>query len=131
MLYDLHEFQRAFLNPLAAFTEHGSQLFSHPYSPLAYTPVSRQIAASYSLVHRLGKEYEKPAWGLHATEINDRNVAVQDHIVLRKPFCNLVHFERDAHRPDDPVVLLVAPLSGHHATLLRDTVKALLPNHNV
>lgn len=131
MLYDLHEFQRAFLNPLAAFTEHGSQLFSHPYSPLAYTPVSRQIAASYSLVHRLGKEYEKPAWGLHTTDIEDRHVAVQDRIVLRKPFCNLVHFERDAHRPDDPVVLLVAPLSGHHATLLRDTVKALLPNHNI
>lgn len=131
MLYDLHEFQRAFLNPLAAFTEHGSQLFSHPYSPLAYTPVSRQIAASYSLVHRLGKEYEKPAWGLHTTKINGRNIAVQDRVVLHKPFCNLVHFERDARRPNDPVVLLVAPLSGHHATLLRDTVKALLPNHNI
>ncbi|ROT44627.1 polyhydroxyalkanoate depolymerase [Pusillimonas sp. NJUB218] len=131
MLYDLHEFQRAFLNPLAAFTEHGSQLFSHPYSPLAYTPVSRQIAASYSLVHRLGKEYEKPAWGLHTTKINGRDVAVQDRVVLHKPFCNLVHFERDTLRPNDPVVLLVAPLSGHHATLLRDTVKALLPNHNI
>ena len=60
MLYDLHELQRAFLSPLAAFTETGSQLFSNPYSPFAYTPVSRHLAATYELVHRLGKEYEKP-----------------------------------------------------------------------
>lgn len=132
MLYDFHEFQRTFLNPLAYFTEQGSQLFSHPYSPLAYTPVSRQIAASYSLVHRLGKEYEKPQWGLPSTTIQGETVAVQDEIVLEKPFCKLVHFKREV--PDsinDPVVLIVAPLSGHYATLLRDTVKELLPNHNI
>ena len=132
MLYDFHEFQRTFLNPLAYFTEQGSRLFSHPYSPLAYTPVSRQIAASYSLVHRLGKEYEKPQWGLTSTTINGETVAVHDEAVLEKPFCKLVHFKRDV--PDsvkDPVVLIVAPLSGHYATLLRDTVKALLPNHNI
>lgn len=132
MLYDFHEFQRTFLNPLSYFTEQGSQLFSHPYSPLAYTPVSRQIAASYSLVHRLGKEYEKPQWGLPSTTIQGETVAVYDEIVLEKPFCKLVHFKRDI--PDsvkDPVVLIVAPLSGHYATLLRDTVKALLPNHNI
>ena len=132
MLYDFHEFQRAFLNPLAYFTGQSSQLFSHPYSPLAYTPVSRQIAASYSLVHRLGKEYEKPQWGLTSTEINGQTVAVRDETAFEKPFCKLVHFKRDVPAgTQDPVVLLVAPLSGHHATLLRDTVKALLPNHNV
>lgn len=131
MLYDFHEFQRAFLNPLAYFTGQSSQLFSHPYSPLAYTPVSRQIAASYSLVHRLGKEYEKPTWGLESTLINEQPVTVRDTVALHKPFCDLVHFERDTDTSNDPVVLLVAPLSGHHATLLRDTVKALLPNHNI
>lgn len=133
MLYDLHELQRSFLTPLAAFTDTGSQLFSHPASPLAYTPVSRQIAATYELIHRIGKTYEKPAWGLGHTEIDNRRVTVGEHIVLRKPFCNLLNFRRlgAGARTQDPRVLLVAPMSGHHATLLRDTVRALLPAHDV
>ncbi len=133
MLYDLHELQRSFLTPLASFTDQGSQIFSHPYSPFAYTPMSRQIAATYELVHRLGKDYEKPAWGLDSTLIADQDVAVSEDTVLAKPFCNLVHFQRATpiDRPADPRVLLVAPLSGHHATLLRDTVRSLLPAHDV
>ena len=133
MLYDLHELQRSFLTPLSAFTDTGSQLFSHPYSPFAYTPLSRHIAAGYELIHRLGKDYEKPAWGLDSTQVDGKRVAVHDKAVLHKPFCDLVHFQRKlpADRPADPKVLLVAPLSGHHATLLRDTVKALLPKHDI
>jgi len=133
MLYDLHELQRSFLTPLSAFTDTGSQIFSHPYSPLAYTPFSRHIAAGYELIHRLGKDYEKPEWGLDSTQVDGRNVTVRERVVLHKPFCNLVHFQRrvPANRPSDPKVLLVAPLSGHHATLLRDTVRALLPSHEV
>ena len=133
MLYDLHELQRTFLNPLASFTESGSQLFSHPYSPLAYTPVSRHMAAAYELIHRLGKDYEKPLWHLDQTRVDGRNVAVTVQTVVQKPFCQLIHFQRDlpAKRAGDPRVLLVAPLSGHHATLLRDTVRALLPQHEV
>lgn len=133
MLYDLHELQRAFLNPLSRFTDSGSLLFSHPYSPLAYTPVSRQIAATYELVHRLGKDYEKPKWHLNHTQVDGQEVAVTVDPVLQKPFCNLIHFKRalPAGRSADPRVLLVAPLSGHHATLLRDTVRALLPAHEV
>lgn len=133
MLYDLHELQRAFLNPLARFTDSGSLLFSHPYSPLAYTPVSRHIAAAYELVHRLGKTYEKPAWGLDITEVDGAPANVTIETVHRKAFCNLIHFRRDipAERPADPRVLVVAPLSGHHATLLRDTVRSLLPQHDV
>lgn len=133
MLYDLHELQRSFLTPLAAFTDTGSQIFSHPYSPFAYTPVSRQIAATYELVHRLGKDYEKPAWGLGTTEINGEQVAVVEETVLHKPFCNLIHFKREKSSDvaGDPRILLAAPLSGHHATLLRDTVRALLPNHEI
>ncbi|HWK72169.1 MAG TPA: polyhydroxyalkanoate depolymerase [Burkholderiaceae bacterium] len=132
MLYDLHELQRSFLTPLAAFTDTGSQLFSHPYSPFAYTPVSRQIAATYELVHRLGKDYEKPQWMLAHTAIDGKQVAIEEQPVLKKPFCQLIHFRRlNQAKRDDPRVLLVAPLSGHHATLLRDTVRALLPSHEV
>ena len=130
MLYDLHELQRSLLAPFTAFTETGSLLFSNPYSPLAYTPLSRQFAAAYELAHRVGKDYEKPAWNLPVTPIGGRDVAVHEDIALALPFCRLVHFRRETRRRD-PQVLLVAPLSGHHATLLRDTVRALLPNHDV
>jgi len=133
MLYQLHEIQRAFLTPIAAFTDLGSQLFSNPFSPLAYTPLSRQIAASYELVHRIGKEYEKPAWQLPTTDVGGKTVAVTERVAVAKPFCNLIHFERatPTGHPADPRVLLVAPLSGHHATLLRDTVRTLMPEHDV
>lgn len=133
MLYQLHEMQRAFLTPFAAFTDAGSQLFSSPYSPLAYTPISRQMAAGYELMTRIGKEYQKPAWNLPATDINGKSVRVTEAVALDRPFCRLVHFHRDVRAAgrDDPKVLLVAPLSGHHATLLRDTVRALLPAHDV
>jgi len=133
MWYNLHELQRAVLEPFAAFTDTSSKLFSHPYSPLSYTPVSRQIAASYELMYRLGKEYEKPAWGLPETTINDETVAIEERLVANRPFCRLLHFQREGseNRPADPRILLVAPLSGHHATLLRATVNELLPNHEV
>ncbi|HBI83047.1 polyhydroxyalkanoate depolymerase [Orrella sp. NBD-18] len=134
MLYQLHEMHRAMMSPLAAFTDVGSKLFSHPASPLAYTPMARQLAAGYELVHRLGKKYEKPEWQLPFTEINGRSVAVNEETVHQLPFCNLVYFKRDVAekiRRADPKILVVAPMSGHHATLLRDTVRALLPNHEV
>lgn len=133
MLYQLHEMQRAFLTPFAAFTDAGSQLFSSPYSPLAYTPISRQMAAGYELMTRIGKEYQKPAWNLPTTEIKGKSVRVIEGVAMDKPFCRLLHFQRNVRHAgrDDPKVLLVAPLSGHHATLLRDTVRALLPAHDV
>ena len=133
MLYNLHELQRSFLTPLAAFTGTGSQLFSNPYSPLAYTPFSRQMAAMYELVHRLGKDYEKPQWGLNQTKVNGKLVNVTEQTVVQKNFCNLIHFQREtaSQAKGDPKILLVAPLSGHHATLLRDTVRALITSHEV
>ena len=104
-----------------------------PTVPFAYTPISRQLAAGYELMTRIGKEYQKPAWGLPATEIDGKSVRITEAVALDKPFCRLVHFHRDVRHASqkDPKVLLVAPLSGHHATLLRDTVRALLPAHDV
>lgn len=133
MLYHLHEIQRAILTPFAAFADSAAQFYTNPYSPLAYLPQARRIAAGFDLMHRLGKHYAKPEWEIHETEINGRSVAVTPEVVLEKPFCKLVHFKRArrAGDPAEPVVLLVAPLSGHHATLLRDTVRGLLPNHEV
>lgn len=131
MLYHLHELHRRVWNPLSVWAQAASQMFSNPYSPFAYTPLSRRLAAGYDLLHRLGKDYEKPAFGLHSTTIDGVDVPVAEQVVVEKPFCRLLHFERAGKNPADPTVLIVAPLSGHHATLLRDTVRTLLPNHDV
>jgi poly(3-hydroxybutyrate) depolymerase len=135
VLYHLHELQRRFLNPLSVWAQATSELFSSPYSPLAYTPLSRRLSAGYDLLHRIGKQYEKPEFGLKSTQIGDIEVPVVEEVTTEKPFCRLLHFKRvipaKLKRPGDPRVLIVAPLSGHHATLLRDTVRALLPDHDI
>ncbi|MEZ5652256.1 MAG: polyhydroxyalkanoate depolymerase [Burkholderiaceae bacterium] len=136
MLYQLHEAQRAVLNPVSSWADAMSQLFANPYSPFAYTPFANRAAAGFELIHRLGKEYEKPEFGLTQTTIDDRSVAVEQRTVIEKPFGRLLHFARLlpselAHHENDSTLLVFAPLSGHHSTLLRDTVRALLPHHNV
>lgn len=136
MLYQLHEMQRSFLTPLMQWADASSKLFSNPVSPFAHTPFSQRIAAGYELMYRLGKDYEKPAFGLDTTTIKGETVNIVERAAVTKPFCKLLHFKKDL--PDaafaalaQPTVLLVAPLSGHHSTLLRDTVRALLPDHDV
>ncbi len=136
MLYHLHELQRRLMNPLSVWAQATSELFTSPYSPLAYTPMSRRLAAGYDLLHRLGKRYDKPEFGLKETTVEGTAVPVVEEIDLEKPFCRLLHFRRQfagkqARRAADPRVLIVAPLSGHHATLLRDTVRAMLSEHDV
>ena len=136
MLYQLHELQRRFLNPLSVWAQATSELFSSPYSPLAYTPFSRRLAAGYEVLHRIGKSYQKPSFGLDRTTVDGVEVPVYEEVALEKPFCTLLHFRREmpgklASRRPDPTVLIVAPLSGHHATLLRDTVRTMLPEHDV
>jgi poly(3-hydroxybutyrate) depolymerase len=137
MLYQLHEMQRSFLTPLMQWADASSKLFSNPVSPLAHTPFSQRIAAGYELMYRLGKDYEKPAFGIDSTTLVDgETVAVTERTVASRPFCKLLHFKKELSAQrlaalDNPKVLLVAPLSGHHSTLLRDTVRGLLPNHDV
>jgi len=132
----MHEWQRKILNPLSAWADATSRILSSPYSPFSYTPLSRRFAAGYDLLHRLGKHYEKPAFDLATTTIDGVDVPVVEKVVLEKPFCRLVRFERAlpeavrAHEAD-PRILMFAPLSGHHATLLRDTVRTLLPHCDV
>ena len=135
MLYQLHEFQRQWLNPLTSFAQSAASLYSHPSSPLSYTPFSREISASYDLLHRVGKLYDKPLFGIDDTIVNGKQVAVVEETIIDKPFCRLQHFRKadfkNSGRAAQPAVLIAAPLSGHHATLLRDTVRAMLPGHDV
>jgi len=134
MLYQMHEMNRTLLSPLIQWAEASSKLFTNPVSPFAHTPFAQRIAAGYELMFRLGKDYEKPAFGITSVDIDGQLVSVIEDIALEKPFCKLLHFRKESSKnksADQPKVLLVAPLSGHHATLLRDTVNTLLPEHDV
>jgi poly(3-hydroxybutyrate) depolymerase len=134
LLYTLHEMSHAALAPWQMWASMNANMFSHPFSPLAYSPFSRKIAAGSELFLRITQRYQKPEFGISETRVGGKAVAVHEVVAVDKPFCKLLHFERDlAARKGraDPTVLLVAPLSGHHATLLRDTVRTLLPEHEV
>ncbi len=136
MIYQLHEMNRTLLHPLMQWAEASSKLFSNPVSPLAHTPFSQRIAAGYELLYRLGKNYEKPAFGIDSTVIDGETVGIVEEAAETRPFCTLLHFRKDMSAKaftalKQPTVLLVAPLSGHHATLLRDTVRTLLPAHDI
>ncbi|MFL9937380.1 polyhydroxyalkanoate depolymerase, partial [Paraburkholderia sp. RL18-103-BIB-C] len=138
MLYQLHEFQRAMLSPLTAWAQAASKSFANPASPLAYVPGATRLSAGYELLYRLGKDYEKPEFNLHQIVKDGHNIPIIEQIIVEKPFCRLMRFKRFAddsdavtQLKDEPVVLVCAPLSGHHATLLRDTVRTLLQDHKV
>lgn len=138
MLYTLHEMSHAALTPWQMWASMNASMFSHPFSPLSYSPLSRKIAAGSELFVRVTQRYHKPEFGISEVLIGGKAVAVSEAVALDKPFCKLLHFRRDpgARRGShtgraDPRVLLVAPLSGHHATLLRDTVRTLLLDHDV
>ena len=136
MLYQLHEMQRSFLTPMMQWADASSKLFLNPVSPFAHAPFAQRIAAGYELMYRLGKDYEKPAFDIGTTLINGETVGIMERAVVTRPFCRLLHFKKDLNDQKfgalaQPKVLLVAPLSGHHSTLLRDTVRGLLPHHDV
>ena len=130
MLYQLHDIQYAINTPLRLQAEITKTMLSNPFNPLSYSPAGRTIAASAELVERLTRRFGKPEFDLPFTTINGKKVAVHEEIIAARPFGQLINFKRACDR-NDPKVLLVAPLSGHYATLLRGTVEALLPHHNV
>jgi len=120
VLYTLYEAQHTALVPFRYFAELSRGWFGHPFSPLSHFPLSRRLAASSDLFLRLTERYEKPKWNIPEAETE---------VALARPFCNLIHFRQAAPKPRK--VLVVAPLSGHHATLVRDTVRSLLADHDV
>jgi poly(3-hydroxybutyrate) depolymerase len=129
-LYSLKELSSAGLAPTRMMANATKHLFSNPLNPLSYTGVGRQMAAAGELVERITQNYPKPEFGLTHTTISDKRVDVWDEVVVEKAFCNLRQFKR-AGKYKDEKLLIVAPMSGHYATLLRGTVEALLPHHDV
>jgi poly(3-hydroxybutyrate) depolymerase len=138
MLYQLYEQQRALLSPFSEFASAASKLYGHPLSPFAHTPGAQRVSAGLDLMHRLAKDYEKPEFNITKVLVDKVEVAVQEQVAIEKPFCRLLRFKRFTddvavltRLKDQPTVLVVAPLSGHHSTLLRETVRELLKDHKV
>ena len=138
MLYQIYETQRSLMEPFADFAQAAAKVYSNPISPLGQNPFSQRISATYDLMYRLGKDYEKPQFGINTVAIGDQEIAIHERIEIDKPFCELRRFKRFSDDPAtlnrlkvQPVVLIVAPLSGHYATLLRDTVRTMLADHKV
>ena len=138
MLYELYETQRALMEPFSDLANFAAKSLSNPVSPLSQSSLSQRMAAGYELMHRLAKDYEKPEFGLRTVDVDGVEVAIHQRVEWSRPFCDLLRFKRltdDSDTlikiKDQPVVLIVAPLSGHYATLLRDTVKTMLKDHKV
>ncbi len=138
MLYKLYETQRALMEPFSDLAHAAAKVYDNPLSVLGANPFAHRMAAGYDLLHRLGKDYEKPEFGLRTIEVDGVQVALHERVEIDKTFCELRRFKRftDDHATltklkNQPAVLIVAPLSGHYATLLRDTVKSMLKDHKV
>jgi poly(3-hydroxybutyrate) depolymerase len=156
MLYQIYETQRSLMEPFADFAQAASKLYSNCYiaavaphstskTPMepfadfaAHVQQPARPLAGYDLMYRLGKDYEKPEFGIRTVDVDGVEVAIHERVEINKPFCELRRFKRFSDDPatltklkGQPAVLIVAPLSGHYATLLRDTVRTMLKDHKV
>ena len=133
MYYQIYELNHAALQPFRAYADAVRLFYRNPLNPLSTTPVGRSVAAAAEVFERTTRRYGKPGFDLPATEVDGREVAVDEKVVWSRPFCDLIHFQRDLPRPrrPDPRLLIVAPMSGHYATLLRGTVEAMMQHAEV
>lgn len=133
MLYHWYELGRAAMRP-ARVAADSLRLFFNPLNPLTHTALGRNAVAACEVFERATRRYPKPAFGIAHTVIDRVPVRVREEVVWQHPACKLVHFKRDidpARAASNPRLLLVAPMSGHFATLLRGTVETFLPDHDV
>lgn len=133
MLYQLYEMNHAAVAPWRTAFEAGRAYWDNAANPLSQTVFGRSAAASLHLFERLTRRYAKPEFGITETTVGKRQVPVRQEVIWQMPFCNLIHFRKDddAAAKRQEKVLIVAPMSGHYATLLRNTVEAMLPSHDV
>ncbi|MEO1608953.1 MAG: polyhydroxyalkanoate depolymerase [Pseudomonadota bacterium] len=134
MRYHAYEMAHAMISPMRLAAKGLRFQTELPLNPLSQTVLGKSISAACHVFEGLTRRYGKPAWNIDATSINGRRVPLEIERVHFKPFCELIHFNRrlPAHKAyPDPKVLIVAPMSGHYATLLRGTVEAMLPEHDV
>jgi poly(3-hydroxybutyrate) depolymerase len=133
VLYYLYEMNHAAIAPWRAMADAGLSFWTSPANPLSSTQIGRSMAASLEMFERTTRRYGKPAFEISDTIVNDELVAIEEEVVLKKPFCELLHFRKlsNGHGEPQHKLLIVAPMSGHYATLLRGTVEAMLPHYDV
>jgi poly(3-hydroxybutyrate) depolymerase len=133
-MYWLYEMSYAALNPARALADFTRLSLKNPLNPWHHTTVGKTLAASAEMFERFTRRYGKPDWNISETLVGGERVPVHITPVWERPFCRLLHFERvftNPPRRPQPKLVIVAPMSGHYATLLRGTVEAFLPNHDV
>jgi len=136
MLYMMYEMNHAAIAPLRMAAKYGHHFWTNTTNPVADTELARSYAASLGMFERLTRRYGKPEFAITSTEVDGKACAVQENCVWDKPFCRLLHFNRQFETaPTDPKqhqkILIVAPMSGHYSTLLRGTVESMLPHGDV
>ena len=138
MLYQIYETQRALMEPFAEYAHATAKLLSNPLWPASQNSMTQRVSAGFDLMYRLGKDYEKPRFNINTVSSNGHEIAIHERVEVTKPFCELRRFKRYSDDPktleglkSQPAVLIVAPLSGHYATLLRETVRTMLADHKV
>lgn len=134
-LYSMIEASRHTMQPFRYLVRTGKAITEHPMNPMIEFPMGRTLNASLEIMERLTRQYHKPEFGIHHITMGDKDVHIRQKTLMSKPFCRLLHFEKDFHRQKkkvkQPKLLIVAPLSGHFSTLLRGTVKDTLPHFDV
>jgi poly(3-hydroxybutyrate) depolymerase len=131
LLYEAYEMQRSLLAGASAMAELGSGWLAHPANPFARTQLGSMMASGLDVFAHASAPHGKPEFGLPTTVIHGKEVAVAEEVEARKPFGQLRHFTRPDAPAGQPKLLIVAPMSGHYATLLRGTVERLLPGHDI
>jgi poly(3-hydroxybutyrate) depolymerase len=133
-MYWFYEVSHAALNPARAYADAARLYFKSPVNPLSFTTLGKSIAAACELFERSTRRYGRPEWRIDTALVGGERVPVQIASVWERPFCRLLHFQRSLMHPPrrpQPKILIVAPMSGHYPTLLRGTVEAFLPNHDI
>ncbi len=134
MNYYAYEMVHAMLAPFRLGSEALKATVSSPYNPLSKTPYGKAVSAVCELFENVTRRYGKPVFGIKEAHTPTGIAGVVEEVALRKPFCNLLHFKRNfqaSPERNDPKVLIVAPMSGHYATLLRGTVNSMIEEHDV
>lgn len=135
MLYHWYQAGHAAVKPARAAADSYRMFFKNPFNPLTHTSVGRSAAAACEVFERTTRRYDKPVFGITSTIVDGEQLAVNEEVVWQRPFCKLIRFKRaqpaSGVELDHPRLLLVAPMSGHYATLLRGTVETFLPDHDV
>jgi poly(3-hydroxybutyrate) depolymerase len=134
MLYQAYEMTHAAISPMRTAARVGRDVLQNPLNPVSDSYPSRTMSAAFEMFINATRRYGKPEFEVDTTIVDGLACPVQEQVVWSKPFCDVLHFRRDGDRianRDDPKVLMVAPMSGHYATLLRGTLKSMLPEHDV